>query len=56
MLCLRILSLFFKKIYYLFIWLYQVLVAAFELLVSACGIQFPDQGWNPDPCIGSTES
>ena len=20
-----------------------------ELLVEACGIQFPDQGWNPDP-------
>ena len=37
MLCLCILSLFFpfKKFYYLFIWLYRVLVAAFELLASA---------------------
>ena len=25
-------------------------------LVAACGIYFPDQGSNPDPCIGSTES
>ena len=37
---------FFLKI---FIWLCQVLVVA-------CGIQFPDQGSNPGPCIGSLES
>ena len=32
------------------------LVAPFELLVGACRIQFPDQGWNPSPCIGRMES
>ena len=43
--------LFFLNIFlnYLFIWLHQVLVAAWELLVAACGIQFPDQGLNPGP-------
>ena len=41
---------FFLKIYiYLFIWLRQVLVAACELLVAACGIQFPNQGLNSGP-------
>ena len=46
-----------KKIYiYIFIWLCQILVAthrtfscAYELLVMACGIQFPDQALNPGP-------
>ena len=33
----------------LFIWLHWVLVVA-------CGIQFPDQGSNLAPCIGSTET
>ena len=32
---------------------WNLLVVACELLVAACGIQFPDQGSNPDPCIGS---
>ena len=27
----------------------EVFVAAFEHLVAACGIQFPDQGLNPGP-------
>ena len=26
-----------------------ILVDAHELLVAACGILFPDQGWNPVP-------
>ena len=34
---------------YLFIWLYEVLVAACRLLVAACGIQFPDQALNLGP-------
>ena len=34
---------------YLCIWLHRVLVAACELLVTACGIWFPGQGWNPGP-------
>ena len=33
--------------FYLFIWPHQVIVAAFRLLVAACGIQFPDQGSKP---------
>ena len=33
--------------YFLYIWLPLVLVAACKLLVVACGILFPDQGWNP---------
>ena len=33
----------------LFIWLHQVLVAA-------CGIWIPNQGWKPAPFIGSPES
>ena len=28
---------------------YESLLVAFELLVAACGIQFPDQGLNLDP-------
>ena len=56
---------FKKIFIYLFIWLHQVLlvacrifscgmrdlflVVACELLVAACRIQFPDQGWNPGP-------
>ena len=27
-----------------------------DLLVAACGIEFPDQGLNPVPWVGSTES
>ena len=41
---------FFK---YLFIWLHHVLVAAWELLVVSCGIQFPDQGSNLGPALGA---
>ena len=49
---------------YLFICLYWILVAAhrrifnctIEHLVSTCGIQFPDQGLNQAPCIGSMQS
>ena len=41
---------FFFNIYlFLFLWLRRVLAAAGKLLVVACGIQFPDQGWNPGP-------
>ena len=29
---------------------------ACKLLAVACGFQFPDQGLNPSPCTGSTES
>ena len=39
-----------------FIWLWRVLVAAQELSVVGCGIQFPDQGWtvkNP-PAVWET--
>ena len=52
------LSIFQNIYFYLFIWLHWVfvvacgillIVAACELLVKACGIQFPDQGWNPSP-------
>ena len=49
-------SFIFMKYLYLFIWLHQVFVAvcwisgcSTELLLVACGIQFPDQGLNPDP-------
>ena len=28
---------------------------ACEPLVAACGIQFPDQGLNTGPCIGSAD-
>ena len=31
------------------LWHVGSLVAARELLVVTCGIQFPDQGWNPGP-------
>ena len=31
------------------LWHLGSFVAAFELLVTAHGIQFPDQGWNPGP-------
>ena len=40
----------------LFVEARESLVAACTLLIVACGIQFPDQGWNPGPCIGSSES
>ena len=35
----------------LFIWLCQVLVAmrGIFFFVAACGIEFPDQGWNLSP-------
>ena len=36
---------------YLFIWPHRVLAAACELLVAANGIEFPDQGSNPDPLL-----
>lgn len=41
----------------LFIWLTrsQLWHARSLLLVAVCSVQFPDQGPNPDPCIGSTE-
>ena len=32
-----------------------VLAMACEPLVAACGIQFPDQGLNTGPCIGSAD-
>ena len=32
------------------------LVASCKLVVAACGIQLPDRGSNPGPCIGSVES
>ena len=35
--------------FHFFIWLCRILAAACELLVEACGIQFPDQGLNPGP-------
>ena len=38
------------------LWHVGSLVAACGLLVAACGIQFPDQGLNLAPCIGSAES
>ena len=38
------------------LWHVGHLVAVCELLVVAWGIQFPDQGSNLCPCIGSTES
>ena len=38
--------LLFKKYLYLFIWLRQVFVAAWAVLVVVCGIWFPDQGLN----------
>ena len=31
----------------LFIWLRLFFIATYELLVAACGIQFPNQGSNP---------
>ena len=31
----------------LFIWLRVFFIATYELLVAACGIQFPNQGSNP---------
>ena len=31
------------------LWHLGSFVAAFELLVTAHGIQFPDQGWDPGP-------
>ena len=33
-----------------------LLVVAYELLIEACEIQLPDQGLNPGPCIGNSES
>ena len=45
---------FFQQ--YLFIWLHKVLAAAWELLVAACGIQFPDRDRTQAPCIRSMES
>ena len=33
----------------LFIWLRVFFIATYELLVAACGIQFPNQGANPGP-------
>ena len=41
---------------YLFIRLWRVLVVACKLLALPCGIQFPDQGSNLGPGMGSTES
>ena len=50
-------TVFYKKYIYIFIyfsvslflWLHQILVAA-------CGIWIPNQGWKPAPFIGSPES
>ena len=46
---------------FLLIWLHWILAVAHgifncgmqDLLVAACGIQFPSQGSNPGPCTGS---
>ena len=45
----EILSMFFLLKKYFFIWLSRVLVAAYRLLVAACGIQFPDKASNLGP-------
>ena len=36
---------------YLFIWPCRVSVAACKHLVTACGVKFPDQGWNLGPLL-----
>ena len=41
--------LFILKYFYLFIWLCWA-------LVEACGVQVPEQGLNPGPCVWSTRS
>ena len=35
------------------LWHTESLVETYELLVVACGVYFPDQGFSSDPCIGS---
>lgn len=45
----------FKNIYFL-VWLQQVLAAAWDLLIAACGIWFPDRGSNLGPLYGRVGS